>query len=147
MTIDDKIRDEKLQYNTNREAPKISALSSGEIHKYDYLTGENILASNKQQIIEQAKFNYSPLGRAFEKQIKTIEDQGQKQVEAVNTLKSNEKITIEDVIRKKAFNNDEAKKELDRIRKIEDTIDREKLIYKSKKKKKKIRMILEILEQ
>ena len=46
-------------------------------HKYEYLTGEDILPSNQQQIIEQAKFTYSPLGKAFEKQIKTIEDQGQ----------------------------------------------------------------------
>ena len=45
--------------------------------KYEYLTGEDILPSNQQQIIEQAKFTYSPLGKAFEKQIKTIEDKGQ----------------------------------------------------------------------
>ena len=76
MTIDDQIRDEKLQYDINREAAKISALSSGKIHKYEYLTGEDILPSNQQQIIEQAKFTYSLLGKAFEKQIKTIEDQG-----------------------------------------------------------------------
>ena len=68
MTIDDQIRDEKLQYDINREAAKISALSSGKIHKYEYLTGEDILPSNQQQIIEQAKFTYSPLGKAFEKQ-------------------------------------------------------------------------------
>ena len=104
MTIDDQIRDEKLQYNINREAAKISALSSGKIHKYEYLTGEDILPSNQHQIIEQAKFIYSPLGKDFEKQTKTIEDQGEKQVEALNTLKSdNEKITIEDVIPKNAF--------------------------------------------
>ena len=47
-------------------------LSSGKIHKYEYLTGEDILPSNQQQIIEQAKFTYSPLGKAYEKQIKTI---------------------------------------------------------------------------
>ena len=76
MTINDQIRDEKLQHDINREAAKISALSSGKIHKYEYLTGEDILPSNQQQIIEQAKFTYSPLGKAFEKQIKTIEDQG-----------------------------------------------------------------------
>ena len=76
MTINDQIRDEKLQYDINREAAKISALSSGKIHKYEYLTGEDILPSNQQQIIEQAKFTYSPIGKAFEKQIKTIEDQG-----------------------------------------------------------------------
>ena len=75
MTIDDQIRDEKLQYDINREAAKISALSSGKVGKYEYLTGEKTLPSNQKQIIEQAKFTYSPLGKAFEKQIKTIEDQ------------------------------------------------------------------------
>ena len=110
MTINDQIRDEKLQYNINREAAKISALSSGKIHKYEYLTGEDILPSNQQQIIEQARFTYSPLGKAFEKQVKTMEDQGQKQVEALNILESNNQLTIEDVIPKSALNNDEAKK-------------------------------------
>ena len=111
MTTDDQIRDEKLQYNINRKAAEISALSSGKINKYEYLTGEDILLSNQQQIIEQVKFIYSPLGKAFEKQIKTIEDQGQKQVDALNTL------------------NNEAKKELDKIKEIEKNVDREKLIY------------------
>ena len=83
MTINDQIRDEKLKYDINREAAKISALSSGKIHKYEYLTGEDILPSNQQQIIEQAKFTYSPLGKAFEKQTKTIEDQGEKQIKAI----------------------------------------------------------------
>ena len=55
MTIDDKIRDEKLQYDINREAAKISALSSGKIDKYKYFTGEEILPSNQKQLIEQAK--------------------------------------------------------------------------------------------
>ena len=131
MTINDQIRDEKLQYDINREAAKISALSSGKIHKYEYLTGEDILPSKEQQIIEQAKFTYSPLGKAFEKQIKTIEDQGQKQVEALNTLKSNNQLTIEDVIPKNALNNDEAKKELNKVKEIEKSIDSEKLIYKT----------------
>ena len=76
MTIEDNIKDEKLQYDINREAAKISALPSGKIDKYEYLTGEEILPSNQQQIIEQAKFTYSPLGQAFKKQTKTIEDQG-----------------------------------------------------------------------
>ena len=78
MKFNDKIRDEKIQYNINTEASKISALSSGKIHKYEYLTGEDILPSNQQQIIEQAKFTYSPLRRTFEKKLKRIEDQGQK---------------------------------------------------------------------
>ena len=89
-TINDQIRDEKLQYHINREAAKISALSSGKIHKYEYLTSEDILPSNQQQIIEQAKFTYSPLGKAFEKQIKTIEDQGEKQIDALKDLKPKE---------------------------------------------------------
>ena len=134
MTINDHIRDEKLRYDVNREAAKISALSSGKIHKYEYLTGEDILPSNQQQIIEQAKFTYSPLEKAFEKQIKTIEDQGKKLVEALNTLKSNNQLTSEDVIPKNALNNDEAEKELDKIKEIEKTVHREKLnihIYKT----------------
>ena len=52
MTIEDQIRDEKLQYDINRETAKVSALSSGQIVKYEYLTGEQILPSNQQQIIE-----------------------------------------------------------------------------------------------
>ena len=78
MTIKDQIRDEKLQYDINREAAKISALSSGKIDKYEYLPGGDIFPSNQQQIIEQAKFTYSPLEKPFQKQTKTIEDQGKK---------------------------------------------------------------------
>ena len=70
MTIDDQIKNEKLQY-VNREAAKISALPSTKIDKYEYLTGEEILPSNEKQIIKQAKFTYSPLGKAFEKQKKS----------------------------------------------------------------------------
>ena len=66
MTINDRIKDEKLQYDINRESAKISALSSRELHKYEYLTGEDILPSNQQQMIEQTKCTYSPLGKAFD---------------------------------------------------------------------------------
>ena len=65
MTIDGQIENEKLQYNINNEAAKISALSSGKIDKYEYLTGEEILPSNQKQIKEQAKFTYSLLGKSF----------------------------------------------------------------------------------
>ena len=65
MTFEDQIRDEKLQYDINREAAKISALSSGKIDKYEYRTGEEILPSNQQQIIEKAKFTYSPFWKIF----------------------------------------------------------------------------------
>ena len=131
MTINDQIRDEKLRYDINREAAKISALSSCKIHKYEYLTDEDILPSNQQQIIEPARFTYSPLGKAFEKQVKTIEDQGEKHAEALNTLKYNNQLTIEDKIPKNALNNDEAKKKLNKIKEIEKNVDREKLVSKT----------------
>ena len=73
MNFKDQVKDEKLQYDIYREAAKISALSSDKIDKYEYLTGEEILPSNQQQKIEQAKVTYSPLGKALEKQTKTIE--------------------------------------------------------------------------
>ena len=74
MPIKYQIKDEKLQYNINREAAIIWVLSSGKIDKYEYLTNEEIIPSDQSSIIEQAKFTYSPLGKAFEKIIKTIEE-------------------------------------------------------------------------
>ena len=71
------------------------------------------------------------MGKAFEKQTKTTEGQEQKQVEVLNTLKSNNQLTIEDVIPKNALNNDEAKKELDKIKEIEKDVDTEKLVYET----------------
>ena len=71
MTINDQIRDEK--------AAKVSE----KFNKHEYLRGEEILPSNQKQMIEQAKFTYSPLDKAFEKQIKKIEDQGEKQTKAI----------------------------------------------------------------
>ena len=82
MTIDDKISDEKLQYDINREAAKTSALSSEKIDKYEYLAGEEILPSDQRRVIEQANFTYSPIGKVLEKQSKTIEDQDKKQIKA-----------------------------------------------------------------
>ena len=88
MTTENQIRDEKLQYDINRETAKISALSSSEIDKCEYLTGEEILPSNQQQIIEQAKFTYSSLVKAFEKH--TIKNQGEEQADTLKALKPNE---------------------------------------------------------
>ena len=96
MTIDDQIKKEKLQYNINSEAAKTSALSSGKLHKYEHLTGEDIIPSNQQQIIEQTIFTYSPLGKAFDKQIKAIEDQRKKHVDALKKLKPEETKPIKD---------------------------------------------------
>ena len=63
---------------------------SGKIDKYEYLTGEEILFPDQRRVIEQAKFTYSPLGKASVKQTKTIEDQGEKQIKAI---KENKKTT------------------------------------------------------
>ena len=63
MITDDKIRDEKLQYDINREAENLSALSLGKIDRCEYLTGEEILPYDIRRILEQAKFTYSPLGK------------------------------------------------------------------------------------
>ena len=72
MTIYDQIRDGKLEYDINTEAAKISALSWSKFNKYEYLTGEEILSSNQKQMIEQAKFTYSSLGKAFKKQVNQL---------------------------------------------------------------------------
>ena len=135
MTIEDQIKDEKLQYGINREAAKISALSSGKLDKYEYLTGEEILLSNQQQIIQQAKFNYSPLGKAIEKQIKTIKDQGEKQVVALESLKvPDKKLTpITDFIPTENLN-PEIINEIKRIEEIEKKLDRNKMVYKGTNK-------------
>ena len=131
MTIKDQIKNEKLQYDINREAAKISALSSRKLDKYKYLTGEEILPSNQQQIIQQAKFNYSPLGKAIEKQRKTIEDQGEKQVVALESLKDSDKKLppIKDFIPMENLN-PEIIKEIKRIEEIEKKVDRNKMAYK-----------------
>ena len=73
----------KLKLDINREAAKISTLPPGKIDKYEYLTGEVILPSNQKQIIKQATFTYSPFRKVFEKQTKTMEEQGRKQVDVI----------------------------------------------------------------
>ena len=140
MTIEDQIKDEKLQYNINREAAKISALSSGKIDKYEYLTGEEILPSNQQQIIKQAKFTYSPLGKAFKKQTKTIEDQGEKQIKAVkdkDLSKSIEKAKLDSdddlaILKQKEIYNELTEEKKTEMKNLDNSVDREKSIYKYK---------------
>ena len=136
MTIEDQIKDEKLQYDINREAAKISALSSGKIDKYEYLTGEEILPSNQQQITQQAKFTYSPLGKAFEKQIKTIKDQGIKQVKAIQDNKQFVNINNNDDYKDKLLHSKEREifkdiynKRLDKIEELNNKIDCDNLKY------------------
>ena len=102
MTIDENIRDEYMQYDIKREAPKISALFSGKMDKFEYLTSVEILPYDQRKVIEQAKFTYCPLGKALEKQRKKIEDQGMKQVESLKALKPEEELeSIEGLFPKK----------------------------------------------
>ena len=122
MTSNDKIKDEKLQYDINREAAKISALSSGKIDRYEYLTGEEMLPSEQSRIKEQAKFTYSPLDKAFEKQIKVIEEQGKKQVEALKPI--TQQLKIKDAVPENKLS-EEAKNELNKIKEIVKTVERE----------------------
>ena len=105
MIIDEKIKNEKLQYDVNRKAAKISVLSSSKTIEYEYLTGEEILPSDQYKIIKKVKFTYSRLRRIcktnkqilFEKQIKTIQDQGIKQVAALKVLKPEENQELESI--------------------------------------------------
>ena len=137
MTINDQIRDENLQYDIKREAAKISALSSGKIRKYEYLTGEEILPSNQQQIIEEAKFTCSPLGKAFEKQIKTIEDQGEKQIKAIQDqgqVKTIKKYTYDDedtplISKQKKIFNELADERLKKITELNKKVNYDNLLY------------------
>ena len=140
MTIEDQIRDEKLQNDINIMAAKISALSSGKTDKYEYLTGEEVLPSNQQKIFEQTKFTYSLLGKAFQEQIKTIKEQGEKQVKAIQdkefnkSTKEPEYVSGDDpmVLEQKKIYNKLSKEKKDEIDKLDKTIDRKELIYKYK---------------
>ena len=93
------------------------------------------MSSNQQQIIEQAKFTYSPLRKAFEKQTKTTEDQGEKQSNALKSLESSDKQlpTIKDFVSKERLNPDI----VDEIAKIEEEerkVDRGKMVYEGSNK-------------
>ena len=83
MATDDKIRDEKLQFDINKEATKISATSSGKIDKYEEEIFGEILPPSRKRVIEQATFTYYPLGNALQKQAKAIEDHGVKQTKSL----------------------------------------------------------------
>ena len=104
-----------------------------DIHKYEYLTGEDILLSNQQQIIEQARFSYSPLGKAFVKQTKTIEDQGKKQIDALKVLepKAIKSESNKPVITKE-FYDKILEERMDEILKMSNKIDFDNLFYNFK---------------
>ena len=129
MTIDDQIKDEELQCDFNRETAKILAWSSAKKRKYEYLTGIDILPSNQQQIIEQVKFAYSPLGKAFEKQIKAIQDQGQ-----FKTIKKYD-YDVGDtplISKQKEIFNELVDKRLEKITDLDKKVNSDDLIYRYK---------------
>ena len=130
MTIDDKIKDEKLHYDIKREATKISALLSGKIDKYEYITEEEILPYDQSRIIERAKLRYSPVGKAFEKQTKLYVEQGKKQKDVIaNQNKTLEALTNKDdhnSFYKKIF---QKLVTFDEIKELPDEIDHNDLIY------------------
>ena len=138
MTIEDQIRNEKLQHDINRETAKVSALLSRKIDKYEYLTGEEVLPSNQKQIIQQAKFSYSPLGKTFKEKIKTIKEQGEKQIKQFKTKDLFiEKFTydIDDVpmvLIEKEINNKLTEESFEKINNSEKMVDTGKLLFKYK---------------
>ena len=89
MAVIKKIKDEKLQYKFYREPAEISVPSLGKFNKYEYVTGEKILPSGPSQVMEKAKFTFSPLGKAFEKQkqINAIKKHRNQQINAILNLK------------------------------------------------------------
>ena len=78
-----KIKDEKGQYNINKVAAKYQNLQLEKLINMSVLQVKKILSCNQNRMIERAKFTYSPLGKAFEKQIKTNEDKEGKQIKAL----------------------------------------------------------------
>ena len=128
MKINVKIRDEKLQHDINREATKISALSSRKIDKYEYLTGEEVLPSNQRQILKQANFPYSPWGKAFEKQI-------EKQFDAIKSLVPSNKLKQIEGVFPKHLMNDLIRAKLKEVVELWDNIKKDDLNYQSNYKK------------
>ena len=143
-----KIKQNETQYDLDREAAKISALSSNNLDKYEYLTGEDL--GLKPSTVEQAKFEYSPLGKIFnkglseddkkeglfkriknienknEEQLKAIEDQGKKQLEEIKNINVSSKplktISFFSTI------SEEAKELMNKIKVIDDWLETAQLI-------------------
>ena len=94
---------------------------------------EDILPSNQQQVIEQARFTYSPLGKAFEKPIKTIEDKGQKQIDALKSFKPKEQTKSIKEIFPEGYDSAEIKNELNKNKEYKKKVNRDNIIYYSSK--------------
>ena len=134
------IRLEIKNYNRTliEKLQKYQLYYQAKIYKFEYLTGEEILLSNQQQIIGQVKFTYSPLGKAFEKQKKTIEYQGEKQIEAIQDkrpIKSIKKYaySIDDslmVLKENEIYNKLTEESFEKINNLDKKVDTNKLVFK-----------------
>ena len=133
MTTDNKIRDEKLEYNIDREAAKISVLSSEKIDKYEYLTGEEIIFPNQRKTIGQATFKYYSLGKAFEKQIKTRKKKSS--LEVFKPEENKEDIKSVEAFFPEGMRTNEIKSEIDEKKELEGKIKWKDLKHKTNKHK------------
>ena len=142
-----KIMKNEAQYDLDRKAAKISGLSSNNLDKYEYLTGEDL--GLKPSTVEQAKFEYSPLGKVFNKklneddkkeglfkrlenfkdtsltQLQAIKDQGEKQLKELKNIEESRVLEVIDEISRK---NKEANKLVSRFRKIHRTLDKAEVV-------------------
>ena len=130
MTTDDEIRDEKLRYNINREAAKISELLSGKIDKNQYFAGEEILPPEQYRMIGQDKFTQSPFGKVFEKHIKI---KALEEYQKVLIKSNNEKDSLF-LLKQKEIFDEIINKRMGEIRKFSEEIDFDNLIYYFKNK-------------
>ena len=121
MKIDDKIKDEKLQYDIDREAVKISALSSGKIDMYEYLTDKEILLFDQSRIIEKAKFTYSSSGKAFENKQKRLRSKEKNKLKLWEVLDPEKLKSVEGLFPRE-MKNDEIKNKIDEIKKWENKL-------------------------
>ena len=142
-----KIKQNEAQYDLDRKAAEISALSSKNLDKYELLTGEDL--GLKPSTIEQAKFEYSPLGKIFnkglseddkkeglfkrlenikdknEEQLQVIKDQGEKQLKELKNIDKSKTLKAIGEICKK---NNEADKLLSEFKKLDETLDDAELV-------------------
>ena len=145
--LDRKVMQNEAQYDLDRKAAKISALSSNNLDKYEYLTGEDL--GLKPSTVEQTKFEYSPLGKTFHKglskdgkkegpfmrlenikdtsltQLQAIKDQGEKKLRELKNIDESKTLEAIDEIRRK---NDEAKDLVSKIKKIDTELDTAELV-------------------
>ena len=92
--IDNKIKANQAQYDLDRLTAKISALSSGELRKYDYLTGEDL--GYRPSVLEQTKFDYSPLGKVFNKGLDDKDDKKEGLLNRLKNIEENQNVNNND---------------------------------------------------